>query len=167
MAPAEATLDVWGDPAADAEYSRRLQELAGPAVRFRGRFAEGEEASVMASLDLLLVPSLGLESFGLVAREAHAAGVPVLASRRGALPELFGPGAESVPASDGGPGGALVEPDDPAAIALWVRRLAAEPALLAAWRPATPPKTMAEHAEEIEALYAEVLAPRSRKAGRG
>jgi glycosyltransferase involved in cell wall biosynthesis/GT2 family glycosyltransferase len=172
VAPAEATLDVWGDPAADAEYSQRLQGLAGPAVRFRGRFAEGEEASVMAGLDLLLVPSLGLESFGLVAREAHAAGVPVLASRRGALPELFGSDVviakgERAPANDGGPGGALVEPDDPAAITRWVRRLAAEPALLAAWRPATPPKSMAEHAEEIEALYAEVLATRSRNSGRG
>jgi GT2 family glycosyltransferase/glycosyltransferase involved in cell wall biosynthesis len=167
IAPAEATLEVWGDPAVDAEYWRRLQELAGPAVRFRGRFAEGEEASVMTGLDLLLVPSLGLESFGLVAREAHAAGVPVLASRRGALPEIFGPEGEHGAAVEGGPGGALVEPDDPAAIARWVRRLAAEPALLAAWRPATSPKTMAEHAEEIEALYVEVLAAWRRKAGRG
>jgi len=126
----------------------------------------------MTGLDLLLVPSLGLESFGLVAREAHAAGVPVLASRRGALPEIFGPDisipkGEGAPAVDGGPGGALVEPDDPAAIARWVRRLVVEPALLAAWRPATSPKTMAEHAEEIEALYVEVLAARSRKVGRG
>lgn len=171
FAPAMATLDVWGDPAADLEYTRRLHALAGPAVRFRGRFPEGGEARVMAELDLLLVPSLGLESFGLVAREAHAAGVPVLASRRGALPEMFaaetaervelllGEG-EAGAAAANGHGGALVEPDDPPAIAHWLRRLVAEPGLLASWRRTPPPKSMDEHAEEIEALYSEVLSGR-------
>ena len=157
IAAEEATLDVWGDPSADADYDRRLRAEAGPAVRFHGRFPESAAAEVFAGLDLLLVPSLGLESFGLVAREARAAGVPVLAARRGALPELFEEGN-----GDGAPGsgGALVEPNDPAAIAAWMRRLLAEPELLASWRRAPPPKSMDEHAEEIEALYAEVLARR-------
>ena len=39
---------------------------------------------------LLLMPSLWLESFGLVAAEAMLNGVPVLASNRGALPETIG-----------------------------------------------------------------------------
>ncbi len=157
IAAEEATLDVWGDPSADAEYDRGLHAEAGPAVRFHGRFAESAAAEVFAGLDLLLVPSLGLESFGLVAREARAAGVPVLAARRGALPELFETGAGD---GESRSGGALVEPNDPVAIAAWVRRLLAEPELLASWRQAPPPKSMDEHAEEIEALYAEVLARR-------
>ncbi|HEV8240584.1 MAG TPA: glycosyltransferase [Thermoanaerobaculia bacterium] len=176
IAASDATLDLWGDPTADLDYTQRLHALAGPAVRFRGRFPEGGEVEVMRGLDLLLVPSLGLESFGLVAREAHAAGVPVLASRRGALAELFA--ADAAPrdgaavhdaAVDGERGGALVEPDDPQAIAHWVRRLVAEPELLAAWRRTPAPKSMDEHAEEIEALYAEVLAARrgGRRALRG
>ncbi|HXT49677.1 MAG TPA: glycosyltransferase [Thermoanaerobaculia bacterium] len=163
IAPEEATLEVWGDPAADPDYARRLYALAGPAVRFRGRFPEGGTASVLGELDLLLMPSLGLESFGLVAREAHAAGVPVLASRRGALAELFADDWASE--RDGGAGGALVEPDDPRAIARWVHRLAAEPELLAAWRRTPPPKSMDEHAEEIEAVYAEVLRARGTSPG--
>ena len=150
MDPGEATLDLWGDPAADPAYAERLQRLAGPAVRLRGRFAEGALPEVLAALDLLVVPSLGLESFGLVAHEALAAGVPVIASRRGALAELFGAGDP--------PCGALVEPDDPAAIAAWVRRLRNDPELRASWRRSPRPKSMDEHAEEIEALYAEVWA---------
>jgi glycosyltransferase involved in cell wall biosynthesis len=39
---------------------------------------------------LLLVPSLWNESFGLVAAEAMINGIPVLASDRGALPEVMG-----------------------------------------------------------------------------
>jgi len=156
IAPEEATLYVWGDPAADPAYAQRLRALASPSVRICGRFPEGGEAAVLAELDLLLVPSLGLESFGLVAREAHAAGVPVLASRRGALSELFVDG--DARADHGGAGGALVEPDDPDAIARWVRRLTAEPEMLARWRRTPRPKSMDEHAEEIEAVYAEVMA---------
>jgi len=38
---------------------------------------------------LVLMPSLWNESFGLVAAESLANGIPVLASRRGALPELL------------------------------------------------------------------------------
>jgi glycosyltransferase involved in cell wall biosynthesis len=38
----------------------------------------------------VLMPSLWNESFGLVAAEAMAGGVPVLASNRGALPEVVG-----------------------------------------------------------------------------
>jgi glycosyltransferase involved in cell wall biosynthesis len=39
---------------------------------------------------LLLMPSLWLESFGLVAAEALLNGIPVLASNRGALPDTLG-----------------------------------------------------------------------------
>lgn len=38
---------------------------------------------------LVLMPSLWNESFGLVAAESLANGIPVLAGRRGALPELL------------------------------------------------------------------------------
>jgi glycosyltransferase involved in cell wall biosynthesis len=41
---------------------------------------------------VLLMPSLWNESFGLVAAEAMLNGIPVLASNRGALPEVVGEG---------------------------------------------------------------------------
>ncbi len=43
---------------------------------------------------LLLIPSLWNESFGLVAVEAMINGIPVLASNRGALPEIVGNGGD-------------------------------------------------------------------------
>jgi glycosyltransferase involved in cell wall biosynthesis len=46
--------------------------------------------AVFTRTKLLLLPSLWLESFGLVAAEAMLNGIPVLASNRGALPETVG-----------------------------------------------------------------------------
>jgi glycosyltransferase involved in cell wall biosynthesis/CTP:molybdopterin cytidylyltransferase MocA len=162
--PSLALLRVWGDPAADPGYVAELRRLAGRAnVRFEGRFPEAEKSEVFAGLDVLLVPSLGLESFGLVAREALAHGVPVVASRRGALRELFEGGGESA-------SGTLFDPDDPGALAGWMARLAADPGIVAAWRRHLPPvKGMDEHAQEIEAIYDAVLSaspPADRRAGR-
>ncbi|MET0555245.1 MAG: glycosyltransferase, partial [Vicinamibacteria bacterium] len=147
VAPEAATLDVWGDDRLLPEYARELQALASPAVRFRGPFAESAREEVFAGTDVLIAPSLGLESFGLAVAEAQARGVPVLASRRGALVERVADGVD----------GALFDPDQPGALAATVARLAADPAIVDGWRRALPvPKTMDAHALEIDAVYAAV-----------
>jgi len=152
--PARATLQIWGDLAVSPAYAAELAALASPAVAFEGSFAEERRSEVFAGLDVLIVPSLGLESFGLAAHEALAEGVPVLASRRGALAELFPPEA-------GPPCGALFDPRDPQELRGWIERLTAEPGLVAAWA-ANPPrvKEMDEHAGEIEEIYEKILAAR-------
>jgi glycosyltransferase involved in cell wall biosynthesis len=95
-------------------------------------------------MDVLIMPSLGLESFGLVAREAMHHGVPVLASDRGAQPEMEY--------------GGLFDPEDPATLRAWIERLIAEPEIVDRWAAALPRvKSMDEHAEEIEAVYEQVL----------
>ena len=55
---------------------------------------------VIASADLCVVPSLFEETFGLVAAEAMAAGVPVVVSDCGALPDVVGGAGEVVLAGD-------------------------------------------------------------------
>jgi glycosyltransferase involved in cell wall biosynthesis len=62
---------------------------AVPAVRFLGRVAPERLAQLYAGAALALVPSLAPESFGLAAAEAMAAGLPVVGTRVGALPELL------------------------------------------------------------------------------
>jgi glycosyltransferase involved in cell wall biosynthesis len=153
--PEKARLSLWGDPEIDPAYARELAALGGAAVEIRGRFPEERKAEILAELDALIVPSTGLESFGLAAREALHHRLPVLASDRGALSELFVEGPAKA-------FGALFDPDDPRVLRAWIERLIADPALLDRWSAAAPEvKGFDVHAEEIEEIYERVLARRS------
>jgi glycosyltransferase involved in cell wall biosynthesis/GT2 family glycosyltransferase len=152
--PSLATLDVVGDLGALPSYTGELRAMASPAVSLSGSVPEEEKARRLSGFDVLIVPSLGLESFGLAAREAMSLGVPVLASRRGALTEAF----------EDGVCGAYFEAGDAAALRAWVDRLCARPEIVAEWSRRLPAvKTMDAHAEEMEAVYESVLAARSRR----
>jgi glycosyltransferase involved in cell wall biosynthesis len=61
---------------------------AHPGVRFTGRVPADELTALRERAALAVVPSRSAETFGLAAAEAMAAGVPVAATRIGALPEL-------------------------------------------------------------------------------
>ncbi|HSD79184.1 MAG TPA: glycosyltransferase [Solirubrobacteraceae bacterium] len=82
---------------------------AGGDVRFAGRVDDAELARLRATAALAIVPSRSAETFGLAAAEAMAAGVPVVATAMGALPELVGPAG-------------IVPPRDAAALADAARR---------------------------------------------
>jgi glycosyltransferase involved in cell wall biosynthesis len=78
-----------------------LRARAGATdVRIAGRVEEQELARLRAGAAIAVVPSRSAETFGLAAAEAMAAGVPVAASRVGALPELVEEEALA-PAGDG------------------------------------------------------------------
>jgi glycosyltransferase involved in cell wall biosynthesis len=95
---AGVSLVVAGDgPERDALQAR----AAGADVRFVGHVDDTELASLRAGAALALAPSRSAETFGLAAAEAMAAGLPVLASRVGALPELLDE-QSLVPAGDAG-----------------------------------------------------------------
>jgi glycosyltransferase involved in cell wall biosynthesis len=78
--------------------------LPRDGARFVGRVDEAELARLRAGAALAIVPSRSAETFGLAAAEAMAAGLPVVASDIGALPELVEPAG-------------LVPPGDPGALA--------------------------------------------------
>ena len=69
-----------------------LERIANPPlaghVTHLGYVAPGEREQLYASARVLVLPSLD-EGFGLTALEAMSAGVPVIASQRGSLPEVI------------------------------------------------------------------------------
>ncbi len=74
----------------------RLERLAAGSggdarsrVRFLGSVSPAELETLRAGASIALVPSRSAETFGIAAAEAMAAGLPVAASRVGALPELL------------------------------------------------------------------------------
>jgi len=148
--PSLATLHVWGDTSASPAYVETLRALGGD-LTFEGTFAEDAKEAIFDSIDVLLVPSVGLESFGLAAREAMARGVPVVASADGALLEMFEPGLC----------GELFPPRDADALQSIIVRLAIAPEIVDAWSSRLPKvKSVDAHAEEIEKVYEIVMGSR-------
>jgi glycosyltransferase involved in cell wall biosynthesis len=92
--------------AGDGPERAALQaRAAGTRTTFAGRVGSDELARLRAGAGLAIVPSRSAETFGLAAAEAMAAGLPVVASAIGALPEICDPAG-------------LVAPGDAAALAL-------------------------------------------------
>jgi glycosyltransferase involved in cell wall biosynthesis len=95
----------------DAAYHEREVAPLLRAGEFIGPQPRPEVARLMAASEVLIMASAWDEPFGLVAAEAQMAGCPVVAFRRGALPEIVIDGAT----------GNLVEPGDEAALAAAAR----------------------------------------------
>jgi len=136
-------LEVWGEPRT-GPYVEEVRDAAGDAeIRFLEPFPDDERDRVLGGLDLLLAPSLGLESYGLAVAEALAAGTPALVSDRGALPERVVSG-----------GGVVVPAGDVAAWARALESIAREPGALRRLREGLcAPVEFTRHVAEIESAY--------------
>jgi glycosyltransferase involved in cell wall biosynthesis len=131
----------------------RLSPAAAARVRFLGTVPLGALIRAYRAADLLVLPSIWQESYGLPVAEAMACGVPVLASASGGVPELI----------EDGKTGRLVPRLDVQALTRTLREMAAEPSRLremgkAARTRAEQLLTWARSAERLERLYLGLLA---------
>jgi glycosyltransferase involved in cell wall biosynthesis len=143
-------VELWiaGDLSIEPDYTQRLRDLATPQVRFLGRLARRQVWETLAQVDALLAPSLCQESYGLAAREAQVAGLPVIAAASGALIDVV---THEV-------NGLLVAPGVVEAWRSTLQRCLDEPGLLPRLRAhIPPPPTVDEHVEQIEMAYQEIV----------
>jgi glycosyltransferase involved in cell wall biosynthesis len=136
--------------AEEPERYRALAQTLGIADRVAfGDPMPAREAFARARL--IVVPSRA-ESMPYVVLEAIAAGIPIVATRVGGIPEIFGPSAEE-----------LVVPGDSGALAQAIEDVLAHPGRIAsgvaAKRDWLRPRFHIEAMQgEVEALYGQVLA---------
>lgn len=145
-----ASLTIYGSEQLFPEYVAQLKGAARhPNIRFAGLLEPQQVGAALRQIDCLVVPSLWYENSPLVIQEAYGMGVPVVASRLGAL-------AEKV---EDGRMGRLFEPGDVADLTLVLQELAGQPQQLAQMaRQIVAAPTMAVHAGQLLSLYETLVA---------
>ncbi len=127
--------------------------FAGLPATFLGPLHGEDLAAAYASADVFALPS-PTETLGLVALEAMAAGLPVVAVRCGGIPDLVADGET----------GLLYSPDEPGRLAPLLRSLASDPVLRlrlgAAGRRRAEGWTWARTTAGLRARYADLIAAR-------
>ena len=154
------TLEIAGGGPQDAALRALATELGlSDDVRFTGPLSRDEIAARCRGADMFVLTPHE-EAFGNVFAEAIAAGLPVIGSDIGAIPDLVRQGENGI----------LVQPGDADAIARAVRELGDDPARRA--EIATRNRARAESmlswdtaAESYLALYAELMAGTRTRAG--
>jgi glycosyltransferase involved in cell wall biosynthesis len=84
------------EPAERRYFEERVRPLLGPGVDWVGEVGGEGKADLLAGAAALLNPIQWDEPFGLVMIESLACGTPVLATRRGAAPEIVDHGVTGV-----------------------------------------------------------------------
>ena len=140
---------VWGNADAKPEYRRTLQRWLTPSITLAGPVEQAEVADVLASTDVLVVPSIWWENSPLVIHEAFAAGVPVVCSDVGGMAELVQDGVS----------GLHFRTADPSDLARRLQALIDDPRLIDHLRAGIPKlKDISRDAAWHSSLYEAVIA---------
>ena len=103
MAGAEVSeglsLDIIGFSCNMSNYENRVQAIAkkhSNCIRCKKRIATADMNNKYSNYDVVVMPTMNEEPFGLVALETLSKGLPLITTNSGALPEVVGDGAHIV-----------------------------------------------------------------------
>ncbi|HLH73669.1 MAG TPA: glycosyltransferase [Chloroflexota bacterium] len=132
------------------QYLNKLYALDRSLV-YHGPYQRTELSRIFSQTDVLVLPSLWAETFSIIIREAAMAGVPVIASRVGAIPEFI----------QDGKNGLLVTPGSVDELASAMNRLISDSTLRQRLGTGHPQvRDLEEYTREIEEIYESIsLAP--------
>ena len=146
-------IDIAGEGPAREELEQ-LASATGVAerVRFHGRLPTGELQRLLRSASVMALPSRWYENMPLAVLEAFAAGLPVVASDLGGLPELIERDVD----------GQVVPAEDPGALGEALAALMADPKRAFSMGRAARDKAKnsfgpGPHLERLDAIYQEAI----------
>lgn len=84
------------EPAERAYFEREITRRLGPGVRYAGEADAAQKRQLLSWARALAFPVQWEEPFGLVMIEAMACGTPVVALRRGSVPEIVADGITGI-----------------------------------------------------------------------
>jgi glycosyltransferase involved in cell wall biosynthesis len=148
----KATLHLIGEGPGRPAYETRSEELGvADRVHFLGRIEPSQMPQVYSKSDIVVLPSIWDENQPVCLMEAMATGIPVVASRKGGIPELI----------DDGVNGLLFAAGDAGDLVRQLSALARNPALRqslgAAARERIASSGHEEQARQLAAIYRAVL----------
>jgi len=141
-------LHIHGDatkPQDRSAWEAALQQLGfAPWLYLHGKFERDQAARVYAALDVVVLPAIYLEVYGLVVAEALSAGRPVLSTRCGGPEDQI----------EDGVNGWLVNPNDSAELGKRIQHLAATPSIVATVAlNCEVKKTHVQYLDEMEKIF--------------
>jgi glycosyltransferase involved in cell wall biosynthesis len=143
-------LHLYGGLESRPDYAASLREQAkgDPRIYFHGRFENVQAPSLLAKLDLAVVPSVWYENSPLAISEAHAAGVPVITARLGGMAELVQDQVD----------GLHFAPNDAADLARVLQQIVDHPELLSQLRHGiTAPPSIDDESGAVVKIYERAL----------
>lgn len=150
----DVELSIHGFEIPDTSFTRRLHNMARDSlvIHFAGPYSQPELPNILNEIDVLLIPSRVHESFSIVTREAMLAGLPVIASNVGGIPDAI----------QNEVNGILLPPGDMDAWQNALRRIATDPELIAELHKAQLQmaihiKSINDHATEIGQIYNDII----------
>ena len=140
---------MYGDTGQFPAYVQELKQVAGSDSRleFCGTFPNSQIGAILASLDVLVVPSIWYENTPLVIYSAQAAGCPVIASNLGGMSEV-------VRHNDNG---LLFAPGDASELASMIAQLARNRERVRQLSKTNKPKSISDYAKELTQVYADIV----------
>ncbi len=145
----QAVLQIYGS-INNPIYFNGIKFLVKPEKRvtYYGRYSKGNLRLIFSQTDVLVLPSR-METFSFVAREALSHGIPVIAARSGALPEVVIHGHN----------GLLFNPAQPSELADIFTLLSQDPNLVHALRSGIGPvRSIEDDATDTAETYASLAA---------
>jgi glycosyltransferase involved in cell wall biosynthesis len=120
-------------------------------VVYHGSYDRSELDSLLAPMDVGVIPSRWPEAYAYVGPEMLMRGIPLIVSVAGAMPEYVIREFN----------GLVFDPTEPGSLKLAMRKLATDPALLSRLKVNAPSSTQgivpfSEHVDEMESIYSEL-----------